>query len=97
MSDLPLIMGIVNATGDSFSEGARSDQKSALDRALKLIDDGADIIDIGGESTRPGAETVAVDVEIERISGLLKELRSRRPDIPVSVDMKSDSFFYVCL
>ena len=91
MSDLPLIMGIVNATGDSFSEGARSDQKSALDRALKLIDDGADIIDIGGESTRPGAETVAVDVEIERISGLLKELRSRRPDIPVSVDTRNSA------
>ena len=91
MSDLPLVMGIVNATGDSFSEGARSDQKSALDRALKLIDDGADIIDIGGESTRPGAETVAVDVEIERISGLLKELRSRRPDIPVSVDTRNSA------
>lgn len=82
-------MGIVNATGDSFSEGAQSDRKSALDRALKLIDDGADIIDIGGESTRPGAERVAVAAEIERISGLLEELRRRRPDIPVSVDTRN--------
>ena len=89
MSDLPLIMGIVNATGDSFSEGKQSDPKSALDRALRLIDDGADIIDIGGESTRPGADAVDSSTEIERISGLLKELRARRPDIPVSVDTRN--------
>ena len=89
MSDLPLIMGIVNATGDSFSEGAQSDPASALDRALKLIDDGAGIIDIGGESTRPGADAVASAAEIGRVSKLLKELRVLRPDIPVSVDTRN--------
>lgn len=89
MSDLPLVMGIVNATGNSFSEGAQSDPANALDRALKLIDDGADIIDIGGESTRPGAETVASATEIARIEKLLKGLRVLRPDVPVSVDTRN--------
>ena len=82
-------MGIVNATGDSFSEGALSGPESALDRALKLIDDGADIIDIGAESTRPGAEVVPAEQENAVVRKLLKELFSLRPEAAVSVDTRN--------
>ena len=88
MSKIPLLMGIVNATGNSFSEGASSDPLSALDRALKLIDDGADIIDAGAESTRPGAEDVSADEECRRLEKLLKGLSRLRPSTPVSVDTR---------
>ena len=82
-------MGIVNATGDSFSEGAASDPVSALDRALKLLDDGADIIDIGAESTRPGAAEVPVELECEVVAKFLKQLFHLRPETPVSVDTRN--------
>ncbi|MBR2632633.1 MAG: dihydropteroate synthase [Lentisphaeria bacterium] len=91
MSKIPLIMGIVNATGNSFSEGASSDPASALDRALKLIDAGADIIDVGAESTRPGAEDVPEAEERERIGKLVKSLNQLRPSTPVSVDTRRSS------
>ena len=81
-------MGIVNATGDSFSEGASSGPETALDRALKLLDDGADIIDIGAESTRPGAGEVPAEQEAEVVEKLLKQLFALRPDAAVSVDTR---------
>ena len=86
--ELPLIMGIVNATGDSFSEGARSAPESALDRALRLLDDGADLLDIGGESTRPGAREVPPEEEIGRILPVIRGIRSARPGAVLSVDTR---------
>lgn len=71
----PLIMGIVNTTPDSFSDGGRwSDAAAAIQHALKLRDDGADILDVGGESTRPGADAVPVDQEIKRVLPVIQAL-----------------------
>jgi dihydropteroate synthase len=78
-------MGVVNITPDSFSDGGRFlDPKVAIAHARKLIDDGADILDIGGESSRPGARAVAESEELERILPVLQALK----DFPVSVDTR---------
>jgi dihydropteroate synthase len=82
----PLIMGIVNVTPDSFSDGGRFlDRDKAALHALKLADEGADIIDIGGESSRPGAERVTVEEELSRVMPVIEAI-SRKIDIPVSID-----------
>lgn len=82
----PLVMGILNVTGDSFYDGGRYSVKSAaVDRALAMYDDGADIIDVGGESTRPGAEPVSAAEEIRRVVPVISEL-AERIDVPISVD-----------
>jgi dihydropteroate synthase len=71
----PLIMGIVNTTPDSFSDGGRwTDARAAIRHALKLREDGADILDVGGESTRPGAASVPVDEEIRRVLPVIEVL-----------------------
>lgn len=81
----PLIMGIVNVTPDSFSDGGRFlDPARALDHARQLIADGADILDIGGESSRPGAEPVAEDEELRRVMPLIEALADL--PVPLSVD-----------
>ena len=81
----PLIMGIVNVTPDSFSDGGRFFAPSAaLDHAHRLIEDGADLLDIGGESTRPGAADVSESEELERVLPLLEALRDA--GVPISVD-----------
>lgn len=81
----PYIMGILNVTPDSFSDGGLyRNFDDAIDHAVRMFDAGANIIDIGGESTRPGAERLPVDMEQARIMPVLTELVSR--DIPVSVD-----------
>ncbi|MFO1257858.1 MAG: dihydropteroate synthase [Gammaproteobacteria bacterium] len=81
-------MGILNVTPDSFSDGGRYDAPdAALSQALKMIEEGADIIDIGGESTRPGAEPVSVEVECERILPVI-ELIQKHTTIPISVDTR---------
>ena len=73
----PLIMGIVNVTPDSFSDGGRYlSAPAALEHARRLIDEGADLLDIGGESTRPGAADVSESEEIERVVPLIEALRS---------------------
>lgn len=83
--DRPLIMGVVNATPDSFSDGGRfSESDAALEHARRLIEEGADIIDIGGESTRPGSGGVALDEERRRILPLVEALAGG--GVPVSVD-----------
>jgi dihydropteroate synthase len=80
----PLIMGVVNITPDSFSDGGLFfDPAGALRHARQLIDEGADIIDVGGESTRPGAEPVSETDELARILPVVRELASK---VPVSVD-----------
>jgi dihydropteroate synthase len=82
----PLVMGILNVTPDSFSDAGRYlDPEAALDRALELEAQGADIIDVGGESTRPGATLVSAEVELARILPVLKHLQGRLK-IPISVD-----------
>ena len=82
----PLVMGILNVTPDSFSDGGRYPSfDAALARARRLIAEGADILDIGAESTRPGAEPVSVAVEIERLVPLIKAVRAESA-IVVSVD-----------
>jgi dihydropteroate synthase len=79
-----LVMGILNATPDSFSgDGVLG--KQALDRALQMIEDGADILDIGGESTRPGAVAVSAEEEIRRLLPLVEAL-SAQTNTPLSVD-----------
>ncbi len=80
----PLIMGILNATPDSFYDGGRHRQ-TALRHALSMISAGADIIDIGGESTRPGAEKVSADEEIGRTVPLIRALKQHTA-LPISID-----------
>jgi dihydropteroate synthase len=79
-------MGIVNVTPDSFSDGGRYfDIDSAIGRAEQLVTDGADILDIGGESTRPGADALPLDEEIRRVVPVIERLAGRI-DVPVSID-----------
>ncbi len=81
------IMGILNVTPDSFSDGGNfTNTQSAFTHAKEMIEEGADIIDIGGESTRPGAESVSLDKELNRVIPVLKAIRSAYPDIPISID-----------
>lgn len=83
----PLIMGIVNVTPDSFSDGGRlADVQGAIRHALKLQEEGADILDVGGESTRPGAAAVSADEEIRRVLPLIEALVGH--GCVVSIDTK---------
>ena len=83
----PIVMAIINITPDSFFENSRSNsEESILKSAQYAIDNGASILDIGGYSTRPGADAVTEEEEIERISFALNAIRSRFPDIPISID-----------
>ncbi len=82
----PLIMGILNVTPDSFSDGGRYlNPDKAYQRAMEMIESGADIIDIGAESTRPGAESVGLEEEWNRLSPVLTNLR-KNTNIPISID-----------
>jgi dihydropteroate synthase len=81
-----MIMGIVNVTPDSFSDGGRFyDIDRAIEHAKRLVADGADIIDIGGESTRPGAEKVSLEEELRRVIPVVKAV-AQEIDVPISVD-----------
>jgi dihydropteroate synthase len=82
----PLIMGILNITPDSFSDGGQYlTLDEALKRAHQMIEEGVDIIDIGGESTRPGSEPVSADEELKRITPIIEALK-KKSDIAISVD-----------
>ena len=87
----PLLMGILNVTPDSFSDGGKFvDVEAACRWAEKMVADGADIIDVGGESTRPGAAAIAPQVQINRVLPVVSELRARLPQtISLSVDTRS--------
>ena len=83
--DRPILMGIVNVTPDSFSDGGRYDESArAIAHAQQLIADGADILDIGGESTRPGAAPVDVETELARVLPIIEALKDA--PVPISVD-----------
>ncbi|NIM20654.1 MAG: dihydropteroate synthase [Candidatus Latescibacteria bacterium] len=82
----PLVMGILNVTPDSFSDGGRYiDSERAIERAFELAEDGADILDIGGESTRPGSDPVSEETELDRIGPVLEAIIGKI-QIPISVD-----------
>jgi dihydropteroate synthase len=82
-----LIMGVVNVTPDSFSDGGKYiDAAKAVEHGERLFDEGATIIDVGGESTRPGAEVVAEDEERRRVLPVIRDLKQRRPLAVISVD-----------
>ena len=86
IKDRTHVMGVLNVTPDSFSDGGKFlDEKAAIERALQMADEGADIIDIGAESTRPGSLGVSAEEELKRIIPVIKKL-SKKLDIPISVD-----------
>ena len=92
-----LIMGILNVTPDSFSDGGRFvDPVAAVDQAQKMIAEGADIIDIGGESTRPGVPYINEEEEIVRIRPIVEAL-GKRTDIPLSIDTRKAAVAQVAL
>ncbi|TWT59901.1 dihydropteroate synthase [Rubinisphaera italica] len=93
----PLIMGIVNVTPDSFSDGGQFLQtQSAVEHALQLVEEGADFLDIGGESTRPGAEPVSTEDEISRVLPVVEAL-SGKTAIPISIDTTKAEVAQACL
>jgi dihydropteroate synthase len=86
LSDRPLVMGIVNVTPDSFSDGGRHDTtETAVAHALELVRQGADLLDVGGESTRPGSTPVPLDEELRRVVPVIRELVGRC-DVTLSID-----------
>jgi len=81
------LWGILNCTPDSFFDGGRHREfERAVEHGLRMVREGAEILDVGGESTRPGAEPVSAAVEIERVVGVIRELRQRLPGTILSVD-----------
>ena len=94
---LPKLMGIVNVTPDSFSDGGQFDSVSAAtEHALRLVNEGADILDIGGESTRPGATPVALEEELLRVVPVVREL-ARQTRVPISIDTSKAEVARQCL
>jgi dihydropteroate synthase len=92
-----LVMGIVNVTPDSFSDGGQhSSTDSAVAHALMLVEQGADILDVGGESSRPGAEQVSLADELQRIVPVVREL-AKRTTVPISVDTTKAAVADACL
>lgn len=84
----PVIMGVINVTPDSFSDGGRYlDPDKAFERALEMVEEGASIIDIGAESTRPGSKELPQAAEIERVKPVLEKLAGRLP-VPISIDTR---------
>lgn len=87
--DLPLLMGVVNVTPDSFSDGGRFlDPQAAVEHGVRLVEAGAAILDIGGESTRPGAEPVSTQEQLRRVLPVLEAL-ARQVRVPLSIDTSS--------
>lgn len=81
-----MVMGILNVNPDSFSDGGKYNKiEAALSRARQMVEDGADIIDIGGESTRPGYTEISVEEELERVIPIIERL-TREVDVPLSID-----------
>jgi len=84
--DRVLVMGIVNVTPDSFYDGGRYVRpETAIDRGLRLVEEGADLLDVGGESTRPGSRSITVQEELDRVLPVVEGLRARTPTV-LSID-----------
>lgn len=83
---LPKVMGIINLTPDSFYSGSRHRQSQILGAAEQMIQDGAELLDVGGYSTRPGADEISIEEEIARICESIELLAQNFPQIPVSID-----------
>ena len=94
---MPLIAGIVNATGDSFSEGSSSGAESAPDRSLAMLEGGADLLDIGGESTRPGASALSPAEELRRLLPTIETVLARHPDTIISIDTRNAKTALECV
>ncbi len=93
----PLVMGIVNVTPDSFSDGGKFfDPSAAVDHALRLVAEGADILDVGGESTRPNATPVTAEEELRRVRPVVTEL-AKRTAVPISIDTMKPEVARACL
>jgi dihydropteroate synthase len=85
--DRAYVVGILNVTPDSFSDGGKFlNKNSAIEQGLKLLDEGTDILDIGGESSRPGAEPITVEEELERVIPVIQEILRLKPDSIISID-----------
>jgi dihydropteroate synthase len=90
------IMGVINVTPDSFSDGgAYQDHDAAIAAGLRMVEDGADLVDVGGESTRPGAAPVSLDEELSRVGKVVEELR--RAGVAVSIDTSKHEVAHACL
>jgi dihydropteroate synthase len=86
LSSRTFLMGILNVTPDSFSDGGKYiDSSKAVDYALRMVDEGADFIDVGGESTRPGSGSVSIEEEINRVIPVIEQL-SKVTNVPISID-----------
>jgi dihydropteroate synthase len=93
----PLVMGIVNVTPDSFSDGGQwPTADAAVTHGLKLAEEGADVLDVGGESTRPGAQPVPVEEELRRVLPVVERL-ARQTTLPISVDTSKAHVARLCL
>ena len=84
-ADRPLLMGILNITPDSFYDESRYSADEAVKKAMMMIEQGADWIDIGGESTRPGASSVSIEEEIDRVIPVIKQLRDINDKVMISM------------
>jgi len=85
--DKPLVMGIINVTPDSFYSGSRFNLASdVLPQVEKMIKDGASIIDVGGQSTRPGSQQLSAEAELERVIGIIESIHFNFPDTVISID-----------
>ena len=94
---IPRLMGVVNVTPDSFSDGGRFfEPAAAVEHGLRLAAEGADMLDIGGQSTRPGAAPVAAEEELRRVLPVVAAL-SRQTDVPISIDTSSAKVAAECL
>ncbi len=91
-SSRTVVMGVLNVTPDSFSDGGRFlGVEDALHHGVELADGGADVVDVGGESTRPGSDPVTADQEAARVVPVIARLAERLPDMPISIDTRKAS------
>ncbi|MBV6644476.1 MAG: dihydropteroate synthase, partial [Cyclobacteriaceae bacterium] len=85
--ETPKVMGVINLTPDSFYEGSRMDlTEDVVKRAYQMIDEGADILDVGGYSTRPGADDISEEEESTRVVAAIESIAQAFPEIPISID-----------
>src|SRR4051812_8205497 len=83
----PLVMGVLNATPDSFSDGgALANVEAACDAAFAMVDQGADLLDVGGESTRPGSQPVDADEQVRRVVPVVRAVRKAGAGVTISID-----------